>query len=198
MPSASLSCGRHEDAHGFLERGHDLGILDDLGEVRGADFLFAFADQHEVYRQLYFRLFESAQRAEECGLGAFLVDCATTDADSAQACLIDDLAFQRRRGPLGRIKLLHVVHEVNADSRRRARIDDSEDAGLAGGRYNLDIGEPSLASQLGHVLGALRIVAVLGRDGRQRDPLLQVLDVFVVHLGDLGQHRLHVSIAGGE
>ena len=193
-----LSCGRHEDAHGFLQRGHDLGILHDLGKVRRADLLFAFADQHEVYRQLYFRLFESAQCAEERSLGTFLVHRAATDADLAQTLLVDDLAFQRRRRPLGRIELLHVVHEVNADRRGRARIDDSEDAGLAGGRDDFDIGESSLASQLRHVLRTLRIVAVFGGDGRQRDPLLQVLDVFVVHLGDLGQDGLHVGISGGE
>ena len=77
-------------------------------------------------------------------------------------------------------------------------VDDSEDTGLAGGRDDFDIGESSLARQLGHVLRTLWVVAVFRRDGRQRDPFLQVLDVFVVHLGDLCEDGLHVRISGGE
>ena len=145
-----------------------------------------------------FRGFERAQRAEERSLGTFLVHRTASHADLAQTFLVDDLAFERRRRPLRRIELLHVVHEVNADRRGRAGVDDSEDAGLAGGGHDLDVGESSLASQLRHVLRTLRIVAVLGRDRRQRDPFLQVLDVFVMHLRNLAQYRLHVGIVGGE
>jgi hypothetical protein len=164
--------------------------------VRRTYFLFTFADEHEVYRQLYFRLFESTQRAEKGRLRSFLVHRAATHADLAEPGLVDDLAFERRRRPLRGIELLHVVHKVNANRRGRACIDDSEDAGLAGGRDDFDIGESSLASQLGHVLRTLWIVAVLGRDRRQRDPLLQVFDVLIVHFRNLGQYRLHVRIYG--
>ena len=43
-------------------------------------------------------------------------------------------ASQRRRRPLGRVDLLHVVHEVEADRPRRAGVEGGEDAGLAVGR----------------------------------------------------------------
>ena len=193
-----LSCRRHEDAHGFLQRRHDFGISHNLGKVRRANLFFAFADQHEVHRRFLSRGFERAQRAEKGSLGTLLIHGTATHADLAQPLFIDDLSFQRRRGPLGRIKLLHVVHEVNADGGGRARIDDSEDAGLAGGRDNFDVGEPGLARQLRHVIGSLWIVAVFRSDRRQRDPVLQVLDVFVVHLGNLVQHGLHIGVIGSE
>jgi hypothetical protein len=59
---------------------------------------------------------------------------------------------------------------------------------------NFDIRESCVASELCHMLRALRIVAVLGRDRRQSDPVLQPLHVLVMHLGYLAQHRLEVGI----
>jgi len=52
--------------------------------------------------------------------------------------------------------------------------------------------EARIAGELRHVLGALRVIAVLGRDGRERDPVLQHLDRRVVLRGDLGDHRIAV------
>ena len=64
--------------------------------------------------------------------------------------------------------------------------------------HDLDPGEAGLARQLRHVLRALRIVPVLGRDRGQRDPLLKCLHAPIMQLGHLCQHSLHVAAVGGE
>ncbi len=94
------------------------------GEVRRADLLFALGDEHEVDGQLPARAAERVERGEERRLGALLVHRAAPDDDLAEAGLVDDRGLEGRRGPLGRIDLLDVVHEVErrrcAAPRRRA------------------------------------------------------------------------------
>src|SRR5271165_185812 len=112
-----------------------------LRKMGRAYFFFAFTDEHEIHRQLYFCLFERAQSAKKGGFRTLLIHCTATNADFAQSLLIDDLSFKGRRGPLRRIKLLHVVHEVDADGRGRASVESSEDSGLTRGGHNFNIGE---------------------------------------------------------
>ena len=110
--------------------------------------------------------------------------------------LVDDARLQRRRRPLRRVVLLDVVHEVQADRGRRAGIERGEHAGLAVGLDDLDVLEAGLARQLRHVLGALLGVEVLGRDRRQRDPVLQRLHRRIVALRHLRADRVAIRRSG--
>ena len=136
--------------------------------------------------------------AEEGRFRTFLVHRAATDADLAQPFLVDDPPFKRRRRPLRRVKLFHVIHEIDADRGGGTSIEKAEDSRLARGRNDLDVRESGIASELRHILGTLRIVAVLGRDRGQSDPVLQPLHILVMHLWYLAQHRLDIGIVGGE
>src|SRR5437764_1358613 len=81
------------------------------------------------------------------------------------AGLVDQARLERRRGPLRRVELLDVVHEVEADGLLRPGIERGEDARLAVGAEDGRLLEAGLARQLGHVLGAGGVVAVLRGDG---------------------------------
>ena len=69
--------------------------------------------------------------------------------------------------------------------------------GFAGGGNNFDVGESGVASELRHVFGALRKIAIFGGDGWQSDPVLKALHVFVVELGDLAEDGLEIGIVRG-
>jgi hypothetical protein len=125
------------------------------------------------------------ERREERRLGTLLVDRAAADDRLAEARLVDQARFERRRGPLRGIELLHVVHEVEADRLLRAGVECGEDARLAVGVEHDRLLEPGVACELRHVLGACRVVAVLGGDRGERDPLLQALHRLVVAFRDL-------------
>ena len=133
------------------------------------------------------------QGGEERRLGAFLIDRAAADDNLAEARLVDQLGFERRRRPLGRIELFDVVHEVEADGLLRASIERGEDAGLAFGLDHRGLLETGVARELGHVLRAFFRVAVFRGDRRQRDPVLQALERFVVALDDFGIDRLAIG-----
>src|SRR5205814_373839 len=120
------------------------------------------------------------------------------NADSAQAFLLDQASFKRRRGPLRGIELLDVIHEVNADGSGCTGIKSAKDPGLARCGHNFDRGKSRVTSELRHVLRTLRIIAALGGDRGESDPVLQPLDVFVVQLRYLAQHRLEVRIICSE
>lgn len=152
----------------------------------------------QIDGQLLPRRFERVQGSQECCLRAFLVYGSAPDADLAESLLLHDARFQRRRRPLRGIELLHVVHEVDPDTGSRAGIEQAKDAWLAGCGDDLHIGEAGLARQLGHVFRPLRIVAVLGSDRRQRDPVLKRLDGSIMQFGNFSKHGLHVPAVGGE
>ena len=173
------------------------GAKHELADMRRADLLFAFGDQHQVHRHLLAGAADRVQRGEERRLRALLVDRAAADDHLAEAGLVDELRFERRRRPFGGVELLHVVHEVEADGLRRAGIERREHAGLAVGVDDLDLLESGIARELRHVLGAFARIAVLGGDRRQRDPVLQPLDRFVVALGDLALDRGGIRSGGG-
>ena len=114
VPSGSWSAdGMKMPAH-FDERRLHLGTPDDLREVRRADLLLALRDEHQVDRELAPRALVGVQRREERRLGALLVDRPAAHDDLAELRLVDQRALERRRGPLGRIDLLDVEHEVDA------------------------------------------------------------------------------------
>jgi hypothetical protein len=87
---------------------------------------------------------------------------------------------RRRERPLGRIELLDVVHEVQPDGVRGARIERCEDAGLALGLDHRGLLETGVARQLGHAFGAVREAAVLRGNRWRGDPVAQARDCFGV------------------
>ena len=68
--------------------------------------------------------------------------------------------------------------------------------GFPAGRNQIDATETGFAGEASHVLGALRVVAVLRSDGRQRDPVAQHLHRGVMGARDLGDDG--VLVAGRE
>src|SRR5207237_247874 len=83
--------------------GLDFGTMNELADVRRADLLFTFGDEHEVDGHLLARTFDRMQRCEKRRLRTFLVDGAASDDRFADAGFVDDARFERRRRPLGRI-----------------------------------------------------------------------------------------------
>ncbi len=135
---------------------------------------------------------------EEGCFRTLLVHSAATDANPAQPFLVHDPRFERWRRPFWRVKLFHVVHKIDADGGCRTCIQSAEDPRLARCWHNFNVRESCIASELCHIVRALRIVAVLGRDRGQSDPVLQPLHVLVMHRRYLAQHRLEVRIVRGE
>ena len=91
-PSRLLVAERDDHADAFLQRGLDLGLEDDLREVRRADLLLALAHEHEVHRELLARGLERMQRGEQRHLRSLGVRRAAADHDLADAGPIDDAA----------------------------------------------------------------------------------------------------------
>ena len=99
---------------------------------------------------------------------------------------VHDSRFGRRRRPLRRIELLHVVHEIEPDRFRRAGIERREHARLAVGVDYRRLLKSRIARELRHVLRAFGISAILGSDRNLRNPILQPLHCFIVTLRDFG------------
>jgi hypothetical protein len=133
------------------------------------------------------------QRREKGRLGALLVDRSAAHDDLAELRLVDQRALERRRGPLGRIGLLDVEHEVDAVGDRRARVERREDAGLAVGRNLLRATEARLLQHPDQEVAALAPASLLRRDRRLLDPVLEPLDRLVVPLRDLLVDRVEVG-----
>ena len=184
----------HENADALLQFGQHFGIVDHLVEMRRGNLLLALAHQHQIHRQFFARRLERHERAQEGVLGSLLIHGAAAHAHRAQARLFHQARLERRRTPLLRHELLHVVHEVDPDRGARTGIDLAEHSGLARGGDELHAGKAGVLRELRHVLRPLRVVAVLGRNRRQRDPVLQPLQILGVHLRDLRQYRRLVRI----
>src|SRR5439155_25502049 len=75
----------------------------------------------------------------------------------------------------------------------RGGIEDREHARLAVGVDDRCLLKSGVARELRHHFGAGGIVAILGGDRRQRDPILQSLHRFVVTLGDFGADIVAIS-----
>src|ERR1051326_6872976 len=193
FPSARSAPGRggHEPPDPLPERRLDLGAVHELSDVRRADLLLALGDQHEVHGRLFPRAADRVQRREERCLGPLLVPGAAAHDHLAEALLVHDPCLERRRGPLRRVELLDVVHEVEPDSLRGARIEHGEHARLAVGGHDRDRLKARVAKELRHALGSRGGVEALGRDRRERAPVLKSLHGLVVALGDL-------ALDGGE
>ena len=191
----TLVAERDDHARAFLQCGLDLGLEDDLREVRRSDLLLPLAHEDEVHGELLARCLERMQRGEQGNLRSLGVGRTTSDNDGANAGPIDQPPLERRRRPLARIELLHVVHEVDAQRRIRAGIQRGEHPRLALGRDDLDALESGVARQPRHVLRALRVIQVFGGDRRQCDPVLQHLQGCGVARGNLSDNRGAIRVA---
>ena len=103
----------------------------------------------------------------------------------AQRRFVHQPRFGRRRSPLRRIELFHVVHEIKADRFRRAGIERGEHARLSVSANDIRPLKSRFARQLRHIFRAFRITAVLRRDRHLMDPILEPLHRFIVLLRDL-------------
>src|SRR5437588_450097 len=74
-----------DDADALAQRRLDLGLEDDLREVRRADLLLAFTDEHEVHGQLRARRLERMQCGETGDLRPLGVRRAASDDDLPDA-----------------------------------------------------------------------------------------------------------------
>ena len=188
---------RHENATAAFEGGGDFGSLHHLAKVRRADLLFSFGDQDEIDRRLLPRSPDGVQGGQKGGLRPLLVHRAAAHHDLAEPGLVHDRGVPRRRGPLGRVHLLDVVHEVEADGARRAGVQRGEHPRLPVGVNAGDLLEPGVARQPHHQVASLVHAAVLGGDRRLPNPFLKPLDALVVALRDLGADAGGRSWGGG-
>jgi hypothetical protein len=186
LPSGSCAAVGMKTPRAPPQRRHHLRLLRHLLEVRRADLLLALRHQHEVDGHLAAGAADGVQGGQEGGLGSLLVDGPAPHHRLAQARLVHDGRVPGRRRPLRGVDLLHVVHEVEADGARRARVQRGEDARMAVGRNLGHRLEARLAGEAHHHLAALGHPAVLRRDRRLLDPLLEALHALVVPLHDLG------------
>src|SRR6266700_6721672 len=113
------------------------------------------------------------QRRDERRLGTFLVYSASSYKDGAKFWFFYQLRVPRRRRPLGRINLLDVVHEVEAERPRGARIERGENSRLAIGRDFGDFAETGFAEETHSEVTAFADAPVLRRNGWLVNPLLQ-------------------------
>ena len=180
-----------------LERLAHAGRHDGFLEVRRADLLLAFRDEHEVDRELAAGAADRVQGREEGGLRAFLVGRAAADQDRALAGHFDEPRLPGRRAPLGGDGLLHVVHEIERDGLFGARVERREDRGVPLGRDALGVLEAGVERELLHQLGALLHADVLGRDRGLVDPLLEARDGLVVAALDFVIDVAELALGGG-
>src|SRR5207247_1059838 len=142
-----------------------------------------------VHRGLAAGPADGVEGAKERGLRPLLVHRAAADQHLAQTGPVDERRLPGRRGPLGGIRLLHVVHEVEPQCAGSPGVERGEDAGLTVGGPLRDLTEPRLPQHPHRELAALVHAPVLGGDRWLPDPLLQTLDALVVPLRDLASPR---------
>ena len=79
MPSRSCDAEGMKTPTAFAQRRLDLGPMHELADVRRADLLLAFRDQHQVHRHLLAGAANGVQRREERRLRTLLIDRAAAD-----------------------------------------------------------------------------------------------------------------------
>src|SRR6266700_7199292 len=134
------------------------------------------------------------QRRDERRLGSFLVYSASSYEDGAKFWFFYQLRVPRRRRPLGRINLLYVVHEVEAERAGCARIERGENSGLAVGRNFGDFTKSGFAEETHREVAAFADTPILRRNGWLVNPLLQSLHRFVMLLGDLREDWFEIFV----
>src|SRR5258708_40229380 len=141
--------------------------------MRRGDLFFAFRDKNEIDRKLASRAADGMKCGEERGFRPFLVHGAAADNHFAETGLVHQRSLEWRRRPLGRARLLDVVHEIQAERARSACVERGEDPGLAVGWHLRDLAETRLAKEPHHQIATLGYAADLRGDRRLTDPLLE-------------------------
>src|SRR5438445_6518909 len=149
--------------------------MHDLMEMRRADFFFTFGYEDEIDGELAAGTANGVKRGEERRFRTFLIYGAATDDNFAEAGLVDQRGIPRGRGPLGRIDLLDVVHEIKAERFGGAGVQSCEDAGLAVGGDLGDLAEAGLAEHLHGELAAFGHAALFRGVGGGVSPGLEAL-----------------------
>ena len=140
-----------------------------------SDLLFAFSDEHQVHRRLAAGATQRMQSGQKRRLRTFLVHRAAPDQHLAESGLVDDARFPRRRRPLARIDLLHVVHEVEAERPGRACVERREHSGKTIRRDALGALESRVLQHAQEELNAFLATDAFRRNGRLVDPFLKPL-----------------------
>ena len=159
--------------------------------------LFALGDEDQIHRRLASGVLESDQSRQQCRLRAFLICSAAANDNFSESRFVDQAGFKRRRRPFGRIGLFHVVHEIQPVGARCAGIQYRENAGLPIRIDALHAIESGFAQIAHGEIAALRHAAILSRDRRLADPLLQPRHRFVVMLFDFGVYGLQLGSIRG-
>src|SRR5436309_2101420 len=134
--------------------------------MRRTDFLFAFGHQYEVHWKFATRSTDGMERGQHSGLRTLLIHGAAADEHFAKAWLVHQRRIPWGRGPLRRIDLLDVVHEIKTNASGRTGIERCEDTGLAVGRHAFDLLKASIAKQLHSQFASLGHATIFRRDGR--------------------------------
>ena len=104
----------HEDPDTAPEGSLHLRPPHDLREMRRTDLFFSFSHEHKVYGELPAHAANGVECGEECRFRTLLVHGATPQERLSKPRLFDQRGFPWWRGPLCRICLFHLVHEVEA------------------------------------------------------------------------------------
>ena len=144
----------------------------DLFDVWRADLLFTLRHHDEVHRHFLSRTTDRMQRRQKGGLWSLLIHGTASDNHFAERRLVDQPRFRRRRRPLRRIELFHVVHEVKTDRFRPARIKLGEYTRLPLCINHGRLLKSGIAGEFRHVFRAVRVTAILRGDRHLTDPIL--------------------------
>ena len=175
---------RNEDANRARQSSAHFRRLHDLVGMGRADFLLTLGNQDKVHRHFTSAFLDRLYRREKGDLRALLIDGAAADNRLYLARPIDQSVLERGRALLGRIELLHVIHEVDAERGTGAGIEHREHTRDAVGGNDLGLLKACLDRQQTRIFCTLGRVFILGGDGRQRNPVTQRLDGGVMPLRD--------------
>src|SRR5438876_4843319 len=115
------------------------------------------------------------ERSQKRRFRAFLVYRAATNNDRSKSGSVDEFGVPRRRSPLCRVSLFHVVHKVETQGARSARVEGCEDARLAIGGNLCDLAKAGIAKHADGEITALIHPAILRSDGGLPNPVLEPL-----------------------
>ena len=183
----------HIHAGALAQRCQNVRLPDYLREVWRADLFLAFGHEHEVHRKFPASGFERVQRGQPRRFRSLLIDSSAADQHLAQSWLVYQGRIERRRRPFRFIGLLHVVHEIDAEGSRRARVERGENTRMPLSRNLRHLAESGIAQEAHHEIATLGHAPVFRCDRRLPDPILQSMHRFVVTFLDLGMNRFQIG-----
>ena len=177
---------RHEHTNTFLQCCQHFRPPNELRNVWRTNFLFAFGHHHQAHGHLLSRAADRMECRQERCFRSFLIHHTAAEDYFAQLRFVYDSRFGRRRRPLRRIELFHVIHEIEANRFRRACIQCCEHTRFPAGVDHRRLLKSGITREFRHVLRAFRISAILRRDRDLPYPVLQPLHGLIMPLRNLG------------